>query len=108
MLVFPFHFRHRQQAVDQVFAAASECVLSCGLVFNDVSTLETARAIHRCEPTTEVTHQTQTATDDRSPHFAYSVWTSIEARQHFANLPAMVPLLVLDLFDLPALLGITD
>src|SRR6185295_316427 len=108
MLVVPLHFRHRQKTVDQICTAAVKRVTRSRLILNDVSTLEPPGAVHRRKPTTQVTHEPKYAAHDRCSYFPHFVWTSTEALEHLADEFTVMPSLVLDLFNPPALFGIAD
>lgn len=103
MFVLPLDFSHHEQAVDQVSSAALARITRGGFILDDVSTFEPARAVHRRKPAGDVTQQTKRATDQRGAHFAQFVWSAAEAGEHLADQPAMMPFLVLDLFDFRSL-----
>src|SRR6185503_20991127 len=95
-LVFPLDFGHRQQAVDEIFAPAAKRVTRGGFVFDDIATLEPARAVHRCEPAADMTQEAEHASNHRGPHFADFVWSSAKARKHLSDQLPVMPFLVLD------------
>jgi len=108
MFVLPLDFSHREQAVDQIASSRLARVTRGGFVFDDVSTLEPARAVHRRKPAGDVTQQTERAANQCSSQFAAFVWSGAQTREHLADEPAMMPFLVLDLFDLGSLLRIAQ
>src|ERR1041385_2495513 len=85
MLVFPLHFSHRQETVDQVLTPAGECMARRRFILDDISTLETPGAVHRRKPAAQVTHESQHASDHGRSYFADLVWTSAEAFEHLAD-----------------------
>lgn len=85
MLVLPLDFSHREQAVDQVSSAALARVTRGGLILDDVSTFEPARAVHRRKPASDVTQQTKRATDECGAQFPHFVWSATEAGEHLAD-----------------------
>lgn len=106
--MLPLDFSHREQAVDQFSPAALARVSSGGFVFDDVSTFEPARAIHRRKPAGDVTQETERPADDGGPQFAALVWTSIQTGEHLTNQPAMMQFFFLDLFYFCSILGVAE
>ena len=106
--MLPLDFSHREQAVDQIRSTALARVTRGGFIFDDVSTFEPARAIHRRKPASDVTQETERASDQGGANFANLVWTSAEIRQHLADESPVMPLLVLDLFDFRSLLRVAE
>src|SRR6185295_14763888 len=96
MLVFPLDLGHRQKTVDQVLASAAERMAGGSFVFNYVSTLEPACAVHRSEPTAEVTHQAEHTSHHSRAHLTHLVWSSAQTRQHLSDQLPVMPLLVLN------------
>src|SRR6185369_15135522 len=108
VLVFPLHFRHCQQAVDQVFTPAGMCVTRRRLILDDVAALEPPGAVHRRKPATQVTHESEHTPDDGGAYFAHFPWSSAEAREHLADELPVLPFFVFDLLDSPALIRVAD
>ena len=91
MLVFPFDFRHGQKTVDQILTPAGECMTRRHLVLDNIPALESSRAVHRREPTAQVTHESEHASDHCRSYFADLVWTSAETLEHLADEFPVVP-----------------
>ena len=106
--MLPLDFSHREQAVDQIRSAALARVTRGGFIFDDVSTFEPARAVHRREPASDVTQKTERASDQGGAKFANLVWTSTEVSEHLADESPVMPFLVLDLFDFCPLLRVAE
>src|SRR6185436_7026812 len=96
VLVFPLDLGHSQKTVDQILASAANGMARGSLVFNDISTLEPARAVHRSEPATEVTHQPEHPAHQRCSYLAHLVWTAAQALKHLSNQFAVMPLFLFD------------
>jgi hypothetical protein len=62
--VLPFHFCHRQQAINKLIVSRIARVTRGSFIFANVATLKPAGAIHRREPAGEVAQATEHAPDD--------------------------------------------
>src|SRR6266849_6545341 len=107
-LVLPFDLGHRQQTVDQLLMIRIEGVRRRVFVFDDVSSLEQPRSVHRKEPSRNVAEDSRRAADDPEDDFASPIRGGAEAAKHFADQFTMVPLLSLDDADAFALGKIAD
>lgn len=94
--VFPLHFRHLEQAIGHVRAAAGECEGRGLFVFDDVRSFEPARAVHRDEPASDVAQHADRSTDEPEDRFPQRVWPRAEVAQQSDHQFPMVPLLRLD------------
>ena len=101
MFVFPLDFRHRQKTIDQILAPARERMTSRRFIFDDIATLEPARAVHRREPAADMTQQSQHPPHHRRSYFPHLVWTRTETFEHLAHEFPVMPFLVFDLLDAP-------
>ena len=77
-------------------------------IFDDISTLQPARAVHRRKPAAEMTHQPEHSTNQSRAYLAHFVWTSSKTLQHLADQLPVVPLLVFNLLDASSFFRIPD
>jgi hypothetical protein len=108
VFVIPLDFRHFQEALNQIGAAASARISRCGFILANVSALETAGAIHRRQPTRHVTKESEHSSDPVRALFAELIRPALQGPEHFPNLPAMTPFIVLNILNCGFLLGVTD
>jgi len=97
VFVLPLNFRHRQQAIDKLGASGTACVTSSRFVLNNVPAFEFARAVHRYQPTAEMTKKTQRSPDNRRAQLAPPIGLRAELHKHFTDELSMMPFLVFNL-----------
>ena len=104
--MFPFNFGHRKKAVDEFFVVGVTRITRSGFVFTNVVTLQTARAIHRRQPTHQMTKYAEHTSQKISPKLTQLPWLRTELLEHLTDQLAMMPLFVFDLPNSMSLLRI--
>lgn len=95
-LMIPFDFSHHEQAVDHLIAAALDRIFCRELVFHDVGSFQFPGPVHRCEPATNVTEQSDRFSDDPEDGLAYEVRSGIELAEQLSHQSPVMPFLALD------------
>src|SRR5258707_13029008 len=106
LLVLPLHLGHRQQAIEELEVAARAGVDGRVLVLDDVAALEPPGRVHGQEPASRVAERAQGSADRPEDGLPTRLRLCPEVTEDPRDEAAVVPLLVLDLVDALALLGI--
>jgi len=101
--VIPLHLGHRQKAVDHFVLAALGGEHRRIFILDDVAALQPAGAVHRSEPSADVTEAGDEVTDPPEDEFAQRARFAAELPQQPADELAVMPLLGFDLPDVIAL-----
>src|SRR5262249_17831590 len=104
----PFDFRHLEQTIDQIEAAAVTSITRSSFVFLNVAAFEFTRAVHGRKPSGHVTKQPQSSADDRRAKLAPFTWRGAKTRKHFAHQSAMTPLVFFNLANRIAFSFVVD
>src|SRR3712207_5047171 len=97
--VLPFHLGHAQEAIDKLRVAGARSVARGRLILVDVAALKPARAVHRQEPSRQVTERAERAPDDAGAKLTRAVRLRAELFEHPPDEPPVMPFLFFDLAD---------